>query len=97
MKREDLRLKLQMLLGEEHSLSDEETQAIAYTITTLVYSSRATKLLWYKEMQRVSSVISQSLHERAEEIMNELNMSEEEKAEYRKNAKSKAKNDKLEN
>jgi hypothetical protein len=101
MTREDLRLKLQILLDEfhhEHKLDAEETHTIATTMITLMYSNRETMLIWYKEMQRVSDMIAKNLKEQADRIIDTLNLSDEEKEKLMQRVKAQIKKgDKVEN
>lgn len=81
MTREDLRLKLQVLLGEfkdEHKLEADEIHTIVTTILTLVYSDKPTRLIWYREMQKVAAMIAEVLKEQGNMIIAALGLSEEE-------------------
>jgi len=101
MTREDLRLKLQVLLGEfqsEHNLTDDEIYTIAMTFSSLMYSEPQTRLIWYKEMKKVADFIANILAEQAENIMDALKMSDEEKEDFKKRVNEKSKDkDKVEN
>jgi hypothetical protein len=101
MTKKSLELKLETLLNEfqsEHGLLGEEIYAIANTMTTLIYSDRSTRNLWYKEMVKVSTMISKALRGKANEIIASLNLSEEEKEKMMKKIKEKMeKKDKVEN
>ena len=98
MTRDDLRLKLQVLLGEfenEHKLEASEIHTIVSTILTLVYSDKSTRLVWYREMQRVAALIAQMLKEQGDVIIAALGLSEEQVKELKERVKSK--DDKVEN
>lgn len=100
MTREDLRVKLQVLLSEfsnEHHLSDDEIYTISFTLSSLMYSDQSTRLLWYKEMSKVADIISKSLHDEAEQLMDKLNMTSEERAAFKKRIEAAFKNSKVEN
>lgn len=103
MTKKDLRMKLQVLIGEfqkEHKLDIEEIHTIVTTITTLIYSEKPTRLIWYREMQRVSEVIARSLKEQVDMILAALDMSDKEKEKLMKSVKAQVrdkKEDKVEN
>jgi hypothetical protein len=98
MTREDLRLKLQVLLSEfknEHKLDEEEIHTIVSTFLVLVYSDKSTRLIWYREMQKVASMISQVLKNQGDMMAAALGLSEEEVKKLKERIKSK--NKKVEN
>jgi len=98
MGKEDLRVKLQVLLNEfenEHKMSEEEIHTIATTIMALAYSDKSTRQIWYKEMREVAIKISNLLKDREKMIEEALGMSEEEIKSFRRkvlNKKNKVKN-----
>lgn len=98
--KEDLRLRLQVLLKDfqhEHKLDAEEIYIIATTIITLIYSTVPIRRIWYTEMKKVSSLIAKTLEAQAEAILNNLNLSTEQKEELKKRACAKIKKSKVEN
>lgn len=94
MTREDLRLRLQVLLNDfsdEHKLDEEEIHTIVATMLTLLYSDKSTRLIWYREMQKVASMISQVLKNQGEMMIAALGLSEEEVKKLKEKIKSKGK------
>ncbi|MHA2218732.1 MAG: hypothetical protein ACXACY_22650 [Candidatus Hodarchaeales archaeon] len=84
-RRDELRMKLELLIGDfnECGLSDDEIYAIAVQVETLVYSSIDIRLTYYKEIQKVGMRISKMLKDRADAIMNSMDISDEEKKRIR--------------
>jgi hypothetical protein len=78
-------MKLELLIGDfnECGLSDDEIYAIAVQVETLVYSSIDIRLTYYKEIQKVGMRISKMLKDRADAIMNSMDISDEEKKRIR--------------
>lgn len=100
MTRDDLRLKLQVLLGEfsnEHGLDSGEIHTIVTTMTTLIYSDKNTRLVWYKEMQKVANMIANNLNDQAKMILATLDLTEEEQEELKKKIEERIGKTKVEN
>jgi len=98
MTREDLRLKLQVLLGEfesDHKVKASEIHTIAATIITIIYSDKSTRLVWYSELQKTAKMIGQILKKQADRMAAALGLSKEEIEKMEQRIKSK--NGKVEN
>lgn len=98
MTRKDAKLKIKVLLSnyKDHNLTETEIDTIATTISTLVYSEKSTRIMWYAGMEKVAEQITNFLHEQGEKIIAALNLTKEEEDELRQKVKAKRK-EKVEN